>query len=250
MQPEVNELVLCRTPDEVVALIESPGYRERFVANYRPEVFPTPGGFNRIIVLANDEPSAADQYCGRTLGDIAEERGTHVVDALLDVIHAAGGHFRYRTAAFLNPDPVLAKKYWDHPRVLAGASDGGAHVKSMALGCWTTFFLIDRVREQQIVSLEEMVHQMTLKPAAALGLHDRGSIEQGKAADLVIFRLDDLFFDMSQYDHVYTMPNNDWRKMARAGGYSYIVVNGEITHDHDKPTGVTPGRLIAPVPAA
>ncbi len=247
MQPEVNELVLCTTPAAVVALIESPGYRDRFRANYHPEIFPTPGGFNRIIVLANDEPSDADQYCGRTLGDIATERDTHVVDALLDVILAAGGYFRYRTAAFLNPDPELAKRYWDHPRVLVGASDGGAHVKSMALGCWTTFFLIDRVRDQRIVSIEEMVHQMTLKPATALGLLDRGSIEVGKAADLVLFRLDDLYFDMSQYDHVYTMPNNDWRKMARAGGYSYIVVNGEITHDHDRPTGVTPGRLIAPV---
>lgn len=35
--------------------------------------------------------------------------------------------------------------------------------------------------------------------------------------------------------------------MAKAGGYSYIVVNGEITHDHDTPTGVTPGRMIAPI---
>lgn len=246
MQAEVNELVLCAGQAEVLQLVSSPDYRKRFVANYRPEIFPTPGGFDRIIVLKNDEPSGADPFAGRTLADIAAERGTHVVEALLDVIALGGGQFRYRTATFINPDPELARRYWQHPRVLVGASDGGAHVKSMALGCWTTFFLIDRVRERRLVPIEEMVHQMTEKPARALGLTDRGAVSVGMAADLVVFDLDRLFFDMSQYDHVNTMPNGDWRKMARAGGYSYIIVNGEITHDHDVPTGRTPGRLIAP----
>ena len=159
----------------------------------------------------------------------------------------AGGYFRYRTATFINPDPELARRYWQHPRVLVGASDGGAHVKSMALGVWTTFFLIDRVRDRRLVPIEEMVHQMTKKPAVALGLGDRGSLEVGKAADVLVFDLAKLFFDQTQYEHVYTMPNGDWRKMARAGGYSYIIVNGQITHDHDKTTGITPGRMIAPV---
>ena len=134
-----------------------------------------------------------------------------------------------------------------HPRVLVGASDGGAHVKSMALGCWTTFFLIDRVRDRALVSIEEMVHQMTLKPATALGLHGRGAIHPGQAADLLVFALDDLYFDMSQYDHVYDLPNGDWRKQARAGGYAYVIVNGVVTHQADRPTGATPGRMIAPV---
>ena len=251
MQPEVNELVLASdSPEHVLELVTTPAYRERFRSNYRPEIFPTPGGFDQIIVLANDDPSEADQYRGRTLADIAASRGTHVVDALLDVIIAGNGHFRYRTATFINPDPEMARRYWQHPRVLVGASDGGAHVKSMALGCWTTFFLIDRVRDLNLVPIEEMVHQMTLKPANALALGDRGSIEIGKTADVLVFDLASLYFDMSQYEHVYDLPNGDWRKMAKAGGYSYIVVNGEITHDHDKPTGVTPGRLVAPVAQA
>ena len=76
-----------------------------------------------------------------------------------------------------------------------------------------------------LVPIEEMVFQMTLKPASALGLGDRGSVEVGKAADLLVFDLAELWFDQSQYDHVHTMPNGDWRKMARAGGYSQIVVN-------------------------
>ena len=250
MQAEVNQLVLCSSPAEVVALIESDGFRDRFRANYRPEIFPTPGGFDGIIVLANDEPSAADEYVGRTLADIAAERSTHVVDALLDVIVLAGGHLRYRTATFINPDPELARRYWQHPRVLVGTSDGGAHVKSMALGCWTTFFLIDRVRDRGLVPIEEMVFQMSLKPALALGLGDRGSIEIGKAADLLVFDLADLYFDQTQYEHVHTMPNGDWRKMARAGGYSQIIVNGVVTHEHDEPTGATPGTMIAPVTVA
>jgi N-acyl-D-amino-acid deacylase len=40
------------------------------------------------------------------------------------------------------------------------------------------------------------------------------------------------------------MPNGDWRRKGRAGGYDYILVNGVVTHRRDVPTGATPGRLV------
>lgn len=49
--------------------------------------------------------------------------------------------------------------------------------------------------------------------------------------------------DMSQFEIVPNMPGGDWRRQARAGGYDYILVNGEITHRNDAPTGKTPGMF-------
>jgi N-acyl-D-aspartate/D-glutamate deacylase len=248
-QPEVNQLALCTTPEEVCDTVRTAGYREGFRSTYDPNRFAIPGGFDGLIVLANDERTAADKFVGRTLGDIARERDVHAVDALLDVILAAGGRLRYKTPPLIGSDLGLSVKYLQHPRVIAGGSDGGAHIKSVSMGCWTTYFLIEFVREQKVMSLEDMHHQLSFKPARALGLSDRGELAVGKVADLVVYDLDDLHFDATQYDHVYDMPNGDWRKLARAGGYSYIVVNGVVTHERDKPTGTTPGELIAPTSA-
>lgn len=49
---------------------------------------------------------------------------------------------------------------------------------------------------------------------------------------------------MTRYEIVHDMPQGDWRRKARAGGYRYIIVNGEITHERDKKTGATPGVFI------
>ncbi|QTH23211.1 amidohydrolase family protein [Rhizorhabdus wittichii] len=244
--PQVNQMALCAGPEEICALIAQPGYREAFRDSYDPRSFSFPGGFNGITILADDVRGAADAYAGRTLSDIARDRGTSVVDALLDVILAGNGRLNYRTQPLVGGDPELSLKYLRHPRVLAGASDGGAHLKSVSMGCWTTWLLIEFVRNRGAMSIEEMHYQLSFKPARALGFTDRGEIAVGKAADIVIYDLDDLYFDAAQYDRVFDMPDGDWRKLARAGGYSCIIVNGEITHEKDKSTGATPGRYVIP----
>ena len=61
---------------------------------------------------------------------------------------------------------------------------------------------------------------------------------------MLIYDLEELFFDMTSYEIVHDMPNGDWRRQGRAGGYRYILVNGEITHERGVSTGQTPGRLV------
>ena len=53
-----------------------------------------------------------------------------------------------------------------------------------------------------------------------------------------------LYIDLQRYEIVHDMPEGDWRRKGRAGGYDYIMVNGVITHRGDEPTGATPGHLI------
>ena len=49
---------------------------------------------------------------------------------------------------------------------------------------------------------------------------------------------------MTRYDIVHDMPDGDWQRKGRAGGYDTIMVNGEITHRKDELTGNTPGELL------
>jgi len=43
------------------------------------------------------------------------------------------------------------------------------------------------VREREVMPLERAIHKLTGEPAAVYGLHDRGTVEVGKAADLCVF---------------------------------------------------------------
>jgi N-acyl-D-aspartate/D-glutamate deacylase len=42
----------------------------------------------------------------------------------------------------------------------------------------------------------------------------------------------------------YDMPGSEWRRVQRAEGYNYVLVNGEVTIQDDKPTGATSGKLL------
>ena len=78
---------------------------------------------------------------------------------------------------------------WLLPRdnVLLGLADSGAHVSQLCDACFATDLLGNWVRDRGVMPLERAVHKLTGEPAAVYGLHDRGTVEVGKAADLCVF---------------------------------------------------------------
>ena len=74
---------------------------------------------------------------------------------------------------------------WDHPLVMIGGSDAGAHLDRMCGAPYTTSFLADTLRGRQLVSLERCVQLMTQVPAQLFGLRDRGELREGYHADVV-----------------------------------------------------------------
>jgi N-acyl-D-amino-acid deacylase len=42
----------------------------------------------------------------------------------------------------------------------------------------------------------------------------------------------------------YDLPGGEWRRVQRARGYQYVMVNGQVTVEHDEETGVHGGRLL------
>ena len=98
----------------------------------------------------------------------------------------------------------------------------------MTLGSWTTDFLSDFTRDQENCSLEEA--------------HYRGTIGEGKPADLVIYDYENL--KSTEQEIVHDFPANEWRRIKKADGYRWIMVNGEVTFESGECTGNTPGRLL------
>ena len=79
---------------------------------------------------------------------------------------------------------------WEHPLVLIGGSDAGAHLDRMCGAPYTTTFLADTLRGRRLTSLERCVQLMTQAPARLFGLRDRGEVRPGAHADLVMFDAD------------------------------------------------------------
>lgn len=82
-------------------------------------------------------------------------------------------------------------------------------------------------------SLEALINRMTGFPASRFGFGDRGLIQPGKAADVVVFD-PDLVTDTATYDVPKSFPE----------GIEYVLVNGRIAVENGAPTGVMAGRAL------
>lgn len=89
------------------------------------------------------------------------------------------------------------------------------------------------VRELKLIRLEEAIRRMTSLPATKFNLRDRGLLREGMAADIVVFD-EKTVGDRATFE----------RPHAYASGFTYIVVNGEVTAEAGKLTGVRNGRSL------
>lgn len=242
-----RELTFTETADAKKTLLASPEFRRRFNDAYNPVMFEATAGSIEDYTIISLGTGANDEHglIGRTLGEIARERGRSAVDTFIDVVLETDLRVELKSPG-IAIDAHKVAELLAHPHVLAGASDGGAHTKNFSGGQWTTDLLLWLVKENGLASLEEMHYRLAYQPARVMGLKDRGALLEGMAADILIYDLDDLYFDRTRFDVVHDQPGGDFRRKARAGGYRWIVVNGEITFDGANYTGAHPGHYLAP----
>jgi N-acyl-D-aspartate/D-glutamate deacylase len=176
-----------------------------------------------------------------TLGEVAAQTGKHPVDAMLDVAVADDLH----TVFYAEPANVSREAMRDivaHPWILPGVSDGGAHTKFFTGGRYPTEFLSRIVREEGMCSLEHAHWRLSALPAHCAGFRGRGTLAEGAPADVVVYDFERLACLPAEVAHDF--PAGEWRRIQRARGYRYILVNGEVTVEDDRETHVHPGRLL------
>ncbi len=241
----IRRIAACRSDDEVLRLIADPEYQRAFVQEYATKG-PTNGANGlegQIVINVGDAPELTP-CLNRTLGDIAKEQARNVVEVMLDIAVRSNLSLQLRSPQISSTDPRQAARLFAHVATVVGGSDGGAHTKSFGMGHVPTDLLIWLVREEKLLSIEEMHFHLALKVARSVQIKDRGALLPGFWADVLIYDLDDLYFDTERYEIVHDMPNGDWRRKGRAGGYEYILVNGVVTHRRDTPTGAVPGQFV------
>ncbi len=90
------------------------------------------------------------------------------------------------------------------------------------------------VRERQVLSLEEAIRKMTAQAASNVGIAERGRIEPGAFADLVLFDPETVL-DRATTDDPH----------ATAVGIEMVWVNGRIVYEDGRPSGRQPGPVCA-----
>ncbi len=181
---------------------------------------------------------------GRTVADVAAERGTEPFDTLVDIVLAD----ELRTVLWPAPTDDddeswrLRAEAWQSEHTLLGGSDAGAHLDRMCGAPYTTAFLGDCLRGRRLASLETAIHMLTDAPARLFGLRERGRIEQGWHADLVVFDPDTI--DSGAMRMVDDLPGGSARLFADAVGVHHVLVNGQPIVIGGQATDARPGTLL------
>ncbi|MGH7719170.1 MAG: N-acyl-D-amino-acid deacylase family protein [Gemmatimonadaceae bacterium] len=199
------------------------------------------------LLLSRYAPNPA--YVGKTIADIARERGADPAQTYLQLIRDAEA-LRADTARrrALAPDGAVEMVIgtsmderdienllrWPH----ANVSSDGALVDRHPRGAGAFPRVLGRyVRERRALTFADAIRKMTSLAAAHVGLSDRGTIAVGQYADLVLFD---------------TARVLDRATPAEPGllsvGVDRVWVNGEVVFEHGRPTGRHPGRVLRRAP--
>jgi N-acyl-D-amino-acid deacylase len=178
---------------------------------------------------------------GRTVADLANAQGKHPLDAFLDLAVEEELNTVFILGE-INTDTDAVGQILRSPYAVVGLSDGGAHVQFHSNVGNSTRLLGYWVREKGIMSLEQAVRRLTFDSATAFGIYDRGLLQPGLAADIVIF--DPETVNPGGEDVVHDFPNNGWRLREQAEGIYCTIVNGQVLLEGGRHVGTYPGRVL------
>jgi N-acyl-D-amino-acid deacylase len=179
------------------------------------------------------------QHAGRTIAALATERAADPIDTLCDYLIEDQGATRVLVTSIAEDDirAIVAS-----PLALVG-SDGNCVAPYGTVGkgmphprFYGTFprILSHYVRDERVLPLELAIHKMTGATARALKLKDRGLLQEGFRADVVIFDPKD-FKDRATYADPHQFPS---------GLRTSVIVNGTLVVENATHTGALPGRVL------
>jgi len=224
------------------ARLQDPDTRARVVA----EMLEPTDAWENMFELAGPENikllafknEALRPLTGRTLAEVAVERGTPPAETAIDLVIEDGTRVgaAYFTMSEQNLRRILALPWVsfcsdsDAPSAEGRFLQWSSHPR--AYGSFAR--LLGRyVRDEQVVPLEEAIRRLTSLPARTLRLRRRGLLEPGYYADVVVFdpaRIEDhaTFDEPHQY----------------AAGVAHVAVNGTLALRDGAHTGALPGRVV------
>ena len=217
-----------------------PSFRNAFRKELeRPAVFN--GKWERLEVKEVSNP-VMKPLEGKTVAEIAKERGQDGVDTFLDLALEDDLQIQY-TMALFNANEERIPELINDARVMVGLSDGGAHVDMLCDAGYCTYLLGTWVRDKQAMSLERAIQRLTSEPADFFGIKNRGRLMAGMAADIVVFDHNTVG-SAKRGEMRNDLPGGGRRIVMTARGIEHVVVNGQTLYDEGKLGATLPGQVL------
>ena len=179
---------------------------------------------------------------GKSIDEISHLQRKSPIDALLDLSLDEELETVFEDSITQGDEKAVAAIFRS-PHVMLGQSDAGAHVASGNPGFgFGTFLLSYWVRQRRIMPMEEAIRKLTFMPASIFGIHDRGLLRPGMAADILVF--DPAAIDLEKPEQVNDLPEGAPRYIQHARGIHYTIVNGTVLMDNGSHTGAFPGKVL------
>lgn len=177
-------------------------------------------------------------YVGRKIEDIARLRRISQEEAVLETLKGCQGHVICFNS---QENEALIQEAVKHPLSMVASGSAGYSPDYEKEGqlihprCFGTFprFLGRYVREKKLLNFEKAIQKITSLPALKIGLADRGFIEEGFKADLVLFNPKTII-DRATYDNPFIYSK----------GVEYVVVNGKVVLKKGRVLPVKAGKAI------
>ena len=218
--------------NKTMELIAQPAMRSKMLGEMD---FHVPAG--NILLVGFRNPGMR-KYIGKTLEEVADERGTSREETVVDLIYEDDS--RIQVVYFSMSEENIEKKL--QLPYMAICSDAGSYTNEgvfleqsthpRAYGSFARL-LGHYVRDREVITLEDAIYRLTSLPATNLRLQKRGSLIPGNYADLVLFDPNTIkdnatFAEPHQY----------------ATGVQHVFVNGIQVLNNGEHTGAFPGRFI------
>lgn len=223
------------TQDSINARINNADLRKRIISEMLAEIKRYKFKNYHFAVVANY--GADSTYNGKSISDINKLMGRKAnakeeAETILDMIGKGGAQMIYHT---MNEEDV--KYIMKYPFNMVGA-DAGVPVPGRSMphprAYGTNARILGRyVREEKLISLEEIIRRMTSLAAQKFHLPGRGILKEGMAADIVLFDEKEVS-DKATYEnpHQYSI------------GFKFILVNGQLVLENGQHTGVKSGKAL------
>jgi N-acyl-D-amino-acid deacylase len=222
--------------EPLLARLGDPADRARIRAELDGPGMALDAGWQGIVIAGCP---ARPEYEGRTLAQIAATLGLTPAEAVIEILRQAKGDVDMVLFMMSEDNVALGLQ---RPWVMIG-SDGEGRAAEGPYGTGKPHprnygtcprFLGHYVRERAVVALPEAIRKMTSLPATKLGLRDRGRLEPGAAADVVVFDPGTVA-DAATFTEPHRYPR----------GMPWVLVNGEPVIADGRHTGRRPGRVLS-----
>ncbi len=200
------------------------------------------GEWHKVQVVETVKPEHA-RYEQRTLAELAAEAGKDPLDFFFDLALAEDLKTVF-VALTMNSDEEAVTRLITHPYSLVSLSDAGAHLTFFNDAGFGLHLLGHWVRAKGVLTLPQAVYRLTGQPAQLFGIRDRGVLQVGKAADLMLF--DPQTVDRGPKRRVRDLPAGGARLTTPAIGVHGVWVNGQRIADANGLMDMTrlPGKLL------